>query len=127
MTLRALGIRLDMRGTPRSGPGLVVGNHVSWLDILALTASAPMRQVAKSEVASWPIIGTMARRSGAIFVRRDSWRQLPAMVEEMTTALRQGEKVQVFPEATTRCGGAIAEFRRPPSRPRSMPGSWCCR
>jgi 1-acyl-sn-glycerol-3-phosphate acyltransferase len=30
----------------------------------------------------------------------------------MTTALRQGAKVQVFPEATTRCGGALGEFRR---------------
>jgi 1-acyl-sn-glycerol-3-phosphate acyltransferase len=112
MTLRALGIRLDVRGERRSGAGLVVGNHVSWLDILVLTASAPMRQVAKSEVAGWPVVGTLARRSGALFVRRGSLRQLPALVDEMSLALRQGDKVQLFPEATTRCGGSVAEFRR---------------
>ena len=88
MTLRALGIELDTRGKPRSGAGLVVGNHVSWLDILVLTASTAMRPVATSEVAAWRVVGTLARRSGTLFLRRESWRQLPALVENMTTALR---------------------------------------
>ena len=37
---------------------------------------------------------------------------MPVLIDEMTTALRQGYKVQLFPEATTRCGGAVAEFHR---------------
>ncbi len=110
--LRALRIRVHIVGTPRSGASLVVANHQSWLDILVLTAAAPIILMAKSEVFSWPLIGGMARRTGAISLRRGSWRSMPAVVDVITTALRQGHRVQVFPEATTRCGGAVGQFYR---------------
>ena len=110
--LRAVGVRLAVHGAPRSGPSLVVGNHVSWLDILALSASAPMRMVAKAEVARWPMIGRTAVRTGSLFLQRERLRELPDAVAEMTGALRAGSRVQVFPEATTRCGGALNPFKR---------------
>lgn len=108
----ALGVRTEVTGSPRSGAALVVGNHLSWMDILVLSASTPMRQVAKSEIGDWPLISGSARRSGSIFLDRSRWRELPAVVDQATIALRQGHKVQAFPEATTRCGGAIGEFHR---------------
>lgn len=110
--LRALGVRLSIEGIPRSGPSLVVGNHVSWLDILVLSASAPMRMVAKSEVRQWPVIGNAAVRAGTFFLRRERLRSLPESVAGIAAALRSGSRVQVFPEATTRCGGALNPFRR---------------
>ena len=110
--LRALGVRIAVHGAPRSGPSLVVGNHVSWLDILVLAGCSPMVMVAKSEVRNWPVIGGAAVRAGTIFLRRNGLRSLPGTVEEITAALRSGLRVQVFPEATTRCGGALGEFHR---------------
>ncbi len=110
--LRAVGVRLVVHGAPRSGPSLVVGNHVSWLDILALAGCAPMVMVAKSDVRNWPVIGRAAVRAGTLFLHRREFRTLPGTVEEMTAALRSGLRVQVFPEATTRCGGAMGEFHR---------------
>lgn len=109
--LRAAGIRPISRGAPRSGPSLVVANHVSWLDVLVLAAAAPMLPVAKSDVRGWPLIGTVASRVGALFVRRDRWRDLPDAVQQVTAALRRGHRVQVFPESTTRCGTALNPFR----------------
>ncbi len=110
--LAALDVRLAVHGTVRSGAGLVVANHSSWLDVVALAAAAPMVPVAKSEVAAWPLVGTVARRSGVVFLRRRTHRDLPAAVDRMTVLLRQGHRVQVFPEATTRCGRAVGEFHR---------------
>ena len=110
--LRSLGVRLAVHGAPRTGPSVVVGNHVSWLDVLALSASAPMRMVAKSEVGQWPVIGGAARRCGTIFLERDRLSTLPATVADITAALRAGSRVQVFPEGTTRCGSALNPFRR---------------
>lgn len=109
---RALGVRVRIVGAPRSGPSLVVGNHISFLDILVLSGVAPMRMVAKAEVRSWPLIGGLARRCGALFLDRDRPRRLPETVREMAAALRSGYRVQVFPEGTTRCGDALAVFRR---------------
>ena len=110
--LRALGVRTTVQGAPRSGPSLVVGNHVSWLDILVLAGCTPMVMVAKSEVRSWPVIGGAAVRAGTIFLQRNALRALPGTVEEITAALRSGLRVQVFPEGTTRCGGAVGAFHR---------------
>lgn len=110
--LGALDIRVTVTGTARTGPSLVVANHTSWLDLLLLTAAAPMVPVAKSEVAEWPLVGAVARRCGAVFLRRDSLRALPGSVDEVALRLRQGHRVQIFPEATTRCGRAVGEFHR---------------
>lgn len=112
LVLAALGVRTVTFGSGPPRGGLVVGNHVSWLDVLVLAAAAPARDVAKAEVAGWPVVGGLARRAGTVFVRRNRWRGLPAAVRRVEHALRRGERVLVFPEATTRCGGSVGTFRR---------------
>ncbi|MFC7527756.1 lysophospholipid acyltransferase family protein [Actinoplanes sp. GCM10030250] len=109
--LAALGVRLVWRGpAPRPG-SLLVANHVSWLDIVALTSVLPMRLVAKSEVRTWPGIGATAGRAGSIFIDRSRPRSLPETVGEVAAALRAGRSVTVFPEGTTFCGTEYGQFR----------------
>jgi 1-acyl-sn-glycerol-3-phosphate acyltransferase len=109
--LAALGVRLVWRGpAPRPG-SLLVANHVSWLDIVALLAVEPVRLVAKHEVRRWPAIGMLARLSGSLFVDRSRPRLLPGTVGEVAAALRAGRSVAVFPEGTTFCGAAHGRFR----------------
>ncbi|MEU4428385.1 lysophospholipid acyltransferase family protein [Actinoplanes sp. NPDC024001] len=109
--LAVLGVRLVWRGPlPRPG-SLLVANHVSWLDIVALTAVLPVRLVAKHDVRAWPGIGATAGRSGAIFIDRSRPRALPATVCEAAAALRAGRSVAVFPEGTTFCGAEHGRFR----------------
>jgi 1-acyl-sn-glycerol-3-phosphate acyltransferase len=109
--LASLGVRVRGRG-PAVRPGsLLVANHVSWLDVVALLALAPLRPVAKREVHGWPGIGTLASASGAIFVDRARPKTLPATVAEVAAALRAGRSVAVFPEGTTFCGASRGAFR----------------
>lgn len=91
--------------------GLVVANHISFLDIVAIAAIAPSRFVAKSEVLDMAGIGLLARRLGVIGVVRASLRALPGTVDRVAEALRQGAAVTVFPEGTTWCGAASGPFR----------------
>jgi 1-acyl-sn-glycerol-3-phosphate acyltransferase len=116
--LRAAGVRLEVRGTRGTGYGeggvLVVANHLSWIDVVALGAVAPVRMIAKREVARWPVIGAIARRTGALFVDRAGLRGLPRVVAGTADALRAGATVGVFPEGTTWCGSASGPFRRAP-------------
>ncbi|MEU0150540.1 lysophospholipid acyltransferase family protein [Micromonospora fulviviridis] len=105
-TLRALGVRLVVRGRPPRGRALLVANHVSWLDILAVLAVAPARMLAKREVRDWPVVGRLAAAAGTIFVDRSRPRDLPATVGRVAGALRAGHSVAVFPEGTTWCGAA---------------------
>ncbi|BEL11533.1 hypothetical protein Q0Z83_097240 [Actinoplanes sichuanensis] len=109
--LAVLGVRLVWRGAePRPG-SLLVANHVSWLDVVALTAVRPMRMVAKHDVQAWPAIGGTAERAGTIFIDRTRPRALPQTVAEVAGALRAGRSVVVFPEGTTYCGTESGRFR----------------
>jgi 1-acyl-sn-glycerol-3-phosphate acyltransferase len=109
--LAAAGVRVVVTG-PRPQPGsLVVANHVSWLDVLALNRIVPVRMLAKAEVRDWPLVGPMAARAGTVFLDRDRLRALPAAVGAVAGALRGGACIGVFPEGTTRCGRDLGRFR----------------
>ncbi|MEU4777782.1 lysophospholipid acyltransferase family protein [Micromonospora sp. NPDC023633] len=112
-TLRAFGVRLVVRGRSPRRRALLVANHASWLDVLALLAVAPARMVAKREVRSWPLVGLLAAAAGTVLVDRSRPRDLPATVARVTAALRAGRPVAVFPEGTTWCGTADAVGCRP--------------
>jgi 1-acyl-sn-glycerol-3-phosphate acyltransferase len=109
--LAAAGVRVVVTG-PRPAPGsLVVANHVSWLDVLALNRVTPVRMLAKAEVRDWPLVGPMAARAGSVFLDRDRLRALPGAVATVAAALREGACIGVFPEGTTRCGRDLGRFR----------------
>ncbi|MFJ2767268.1 lysophospholipid acyltransferase family protein [Streptomyces sp. NPDC087300] len=127
--LDALGVRLDAGRGPLAarggrdgstgggtgrGPGtLIVANHISWLDVVALLAVEPATVLAKREVGRWPLIGTLARRAGTRFIDREgSPRELPYIVASLAELLRGGTSVLVFPQATTWCSPAGGRFRR---------------
>ncbi|MFC8616883.1 lysophospholipid acyltransferase family protein [Micromonospora purpureochromogenes] len=112
-TARALGVRLEVRGRPPRRRALLVANHVSWLDVLAVLAVTPARMLAKREVRAWPLVGVLARAGGALFVDRARPRELPATVARIAGALRAGDPVAVFPEGTTWCGTLTAGDCRP--------------
>src|SRR5262245_7670629 len=62
--LDILGIRLHVQGQDTPGAKLVVSNHVSWLDIVAINAVVPSRFVSKAEVAHWPLVGRLVTAAG---------------------------------------------------------------
>jgi 1-acyl-sn-glycerol-3-phosphate acyltransferase len=109
--LGALGVRLVARGRPPAGRALLVANHISWLDIVALMAAVPVRMVAKHDVRRWPVIGALAAAGGTIFIDRTRPRSLPVTVAEVAAALRAGGVVAAFPEGTTWCGASAGRFR----------------
>jgi 1-acyl-sn-glycerol-3-phosphate acyltransferase len=109
--LYTTGVRHIARGPLPRGAALVVANHSSWLDICVLLAHWPVRLLAKTEVGGWPVVGRLARASGALFIDRSRPRSLPGTVAEVTAALRSGAVVAVFPEGTTWCGRAGGRFR----------------
>ncbi len=107
---RILSLRIKVRGEPAPGPVLMVSNHISWLDVVVLGAQAPVTFVAKSEVAGWPLLGFLARRSGTLFVARGSLRATAKLVQAVAGRLDLGEQVVVFPEGTTTAGETVLPF-----------------
>lgn len=108
--LRALGIRLAVRGSVHPGPVLLVANHISWVDILAIDAVHPARFVSKADVKRWPLIGYLVASGGTLFIERERKRDALRVVHQIAEALKAGDIVAVFPEGTTSDGHDVLPF-----------------
>jgi 1-acyl-sn-glycerol-3-phosphate acyltransferase len=109
--LRCMGIGLAVNGRPRPGATLLVANHISWLDVAAIHATAPqVRFVSKSDVKHWPLIGRLVAGAGTLFIERESKRDALRVVHQVADALRAGDMVAVFPEGTTGAGRVLLPF-----------------
>lgn len=109
--LRIIGVRLRVHGEMGCArPLMIVANHVSWLDIFALNAVAPLRFVAKSEIRSWPAIGWLSARTGTLFIERGRRRDTARVSALVAEAMRSGDVAAVFPEGTTTDGSQVLRF-----------------
>ena len=107
-----LAIRLDFPHPPALAPGgaMFVLNHVSWLDIFVLDAVLPVTFVAKSEIGSWPLVGTLVTRAGTLYIERGSKSAARRTSARVAEALRNGQPIAIFPEGTTSHGESVQRF-----------------
>jgi len=98
-----------------SGPiptcGLIVSNHLSYLDILVLASVTPAVFVSKADVRGWPVFGWLAELGGTVFIERERRTHVGTVNREVESALAEGVPVVVFPEGTSSDGATILPFR----------------
>ncbi len=109
-TFVIMGLGLLVRGPRLKVPGAVVANHSSWLDIFALNARKNVYFVSKSEVASWPGIGWLARATGTVFIKRDP-RDVKNQVFVFEERLSHGHRLLFFPEGTSTDSLRVLPFK----------------
>jgi len=90
--------------------GLVVSNHLSYLDIVFYSAAMPCFFVSKAEVRRWPYFGAAARAGGTIFLDRTSRGSAASVVREMATRLNLPVPLLLFPEGTSTDGCEVRRF-----------------
>ena len=96
-------------------PQIVVANHTSWYDVLALTAFIPGRTVfvAKKELLDVPVFGRAASACGHIFIDR---KDRNAAIESLQQAKKRLEDdrptVIMFPEGTRSRDGKLKSFKK---------------
>jgi 1-acyl-sn-glycerol-3-phosphate acyltransferase len=125
---RLLGLRVRVIGTLASAeagrPVIFVSNHCSWIDVPVLGGVLDGCFVAKGDVATWPVIRTIARLGRTEFVSRQrgsTGRERDAMRGRLTA----GDNLILFPEGTSSDGSRVLPFRSaffavaepPPGRP----------
>ncbi len=104
MILSKLGYEITVFGTrPQDGPAILVGNHISYLDIPAVMSLLPeARFIAKDDIEAWPIVGLAATRGGTIFISRKTIRDKRLAKEKILKSLKEkNAKIVVFPSGTT--------------------------
>ena len=110
--LRRCGMKLVVHNDQArlDSGALVVGNHVSWIDIYVVNAWRPTPFVSKSEVRSWPVVGWLAQQLDTIFLQREKRSDAKRIMHELAQRLVRGELMCVFPEGTTSLGRDLLPF-----------------
>jgi 1-acyl-sn-glycerol-3-phosphate acyltransferase len=107
--IHLLGIRLQITGKPPER-GLLVSNHLSYLEVLVFGAALPCYLVSKAEISRWPFFGFLARAGGTIFVDRSSRASAEEVTEQIAERLKGPVPVLFFPEGTSTDGTQLLPF-----------------
>jgi 1-acyl-sn-glycerol-3-phosphate acyltransferase len=108
---RVLGIRVRQIGRPvEARPVLFAANHVSYLDITVLSSLLAASFIAKSEVASWPLFGWLAKLQRSVFVDRRP-RSTVQQRDSIAERLAAKEALILFPEGTSGDGNRLLPFK----------------
>lgn len=91
-------------------PTLYISNHISYIDIFVLGANLPAVFIAKSEVARWPLFGTLAKLQDSLFVERKS-QKVGNQVQQIQRHLLNVSNLVLFPEGTSDIGTLVAPFK----------------
>lgn len=112
LTAQQLGLKIRRFGKPFKGrPLLILANHMSWLDIVALSTVMPMSFVARADMAGWPIFGLFAKLQRSIFVERTRKSATKAANDALSERLLAGDPIVLFAEGTTSDGNRVLPFR----------------
>ena len=106
-SMKFANIELKVTGAaPLDKPGLLVGNHVSYIDIPAVMSVLYAVFVSKKEVAYWPVFGQAATAVGTIFLNRDSAESRRNVAMSLSRAVEENSRcICLFPEGTSSLWG----------------------
>lgn len=116
--LKALNIQVTLNGFEilnkfsASDSFLIISNHLSYLDVLVITAHLPSSFVTSIETKSSFILGPICRAGGSLFVERRKKFTLKKEIEMIKEVLCEGIRVCIFPEATSSDGKALLPFKK---------------
>lgn len=109
--VRALNLHIVVKGSPPQPPFCLVSNHLSYLDSAVLMTQVRGVMVAKSDVASWPLIGFFSRMVGTVFIDRNTGRDVIRVNAIFELLLKSGDGITFFPEGTSTDGSDVGRFR----------------
>ena len=110
VTLKLCSLKIKVKGTFSSEVCLVICNHISWLDILAIQSVADVVFVAKSDVKNWPGLGFLAKLANTLFVERNP-QKIGLHSQQANVILSKGNSICLFPEGTSSDGLRVLKFR----------------
>lgn len=109
-TCRMIHVDVEVIGTPPPA-GIVVCNHMSYLDIVVLVWAYPMVFVSKAEVQQWPVVGALTECAGSVLVRRERRGDVAGAAKQIESVVEQGVPLVIFLEGTSSGGESVLPFK----------------
>lgn len=108
---RIAGIELTVRGEKVHRGAFLLANHVSWIDIPALSAVTGTAFVGHDGLASMPLLKWLCKMNDTVFVARHDRTSVARQIAAVRTALSDTGALTVFPEGTTSDGTGLLPFK----------------
>ena len=108
--LNAFGIRFKVIGNAPQR-GLIVSNHLSYIDIMVMGAATRQVFLSKSEVQGWPLIGLLTKYAGTLYIDRGKRSEVAQQEDAFKDVIDQGLEMTVFLEGTSSDGRSVLPFR----------------
>ena len=105
------GLRLTVAGASPARRGILLANHVSWLDIPALAGAAGTAFVAHDGLAGFGPLRWLCELNQTVFVARHERRSVAAQIEQVRRAIADTGSLAIFPEGTTSDGSGLLPFK----------------
>lgn len=108
-----IGYKIDVIGSPDPRANMIIANHQSMLDIMALEEIHPANicWIAKKEIEDLPFFGNVIRIPKMISIDRKDPRSLPKIIKLAKERVSQGRVIAIFPEGTRGNGDKILKFK----------------
>ncbi|MDB5542463.1 MAG: hypothetical protein JWQ89_4190 [Devosia sp.] len=107
-----LAMKVNVIGAPSHDRAtLIVSNHISWTDIIAVGSKADVTFVAKSEIRNWFFVGFMASLQRTLYVDRKRRGDAHRASREMGKRMASGGAVLLFAEGQSDLGTHVLPFR----------------
>ncbi len=111
--IRQLDVKLKVVNKPAENTHcLMVSNHMGFIDILCLASINPMLFVTSHEMRETPFLGLLTEMAGCLFVERRSRGKILNEMKSIVEALQRGQRVVLYPEATSTNGEQVLPFKR---------------
>lgn len=112
MIIRALGIRIHVKGALSTGrPLLVAANHISWTDIMVLGSMVDVKFIARADMEGWPLIGMLSKLQRTVFIERERKRSSGDQASEIGSRMAKGDAMVLFAEGSTGDGNIVLPFK----------------
>lgn len=105
------GVEVKAAGIKPSGPVFLIANHVSWIDIPAISFITGSAFVGHDGLASMPLLKWLCKLNDTVFVARHDRASVAEQVEQVRTALGATRALAIFPEGTTSDGTGLLPFK----------------
>lgn len=116
--LRFCGIKVKSKNTQNipEKPFLIMFNHRSYVDILALFQATPVRFHfgAKKSLFSIPIMGFAMKKAGHISIERSNPKEVYRLYNSLTDRVKRGDCFALAPEGGRHIGSGLGRFKKGP-------------
>ncbi len=96
---------------PKKG-SLIIGNHMSYLDILIYASHFQTLFVTSTDMKARPFLGQITQLGGCLYVNRRNPKSLVKEIKDIKKYFDYGSSVTIFPEGTSSDGSSVLPFKK---------------